>query len=141
MPSPIRVLAVDDDKLFRMDLSLVLGREGYAVDTASCVDEARAMLESAHYEVVLTDVGLPDASGLEVLRCAKSIAPDTQVILVTGSATGVTEEQAIAAGALAFMLKPFPMQDLLNEVRRAVDLPSPFPPPAAPSSASPAAEI
>lgn len=119
MASPIRVLAVDDDKLFRMDLCLVLGREGYDVDTAASCDEARALLVNRHYEIVLTDLGLPDDSGLEILRYAKELAPDTRVILVTGSSEGVSLEDAVAAGAEVLLLKPCPMQDLLREVRRA----------------------
>lgn len=119
MTYPIRVLAVDDDKLFRMDLSLVLGREGYLVDTASSCGEARELLSARRYEVVLTDLGLPDDSGLEVLRCVKLLAPSTRVILITGSSTGVSGEQAREAGAEALILKPCPMQELLREVRRA----------------------
>jgi two-component system response regulator PilR (NtrC family) len=116
----MRVLAVDDDKLVRMNLSLMLGREGYAVDTASTCHEARELLGANVYGVVLTDLDLPDASGLEVLRTARALAPATKVIVVTGSGSFAPPPGSEFDGAEAILLKPFALGDVLLEVRRAL---------------------
>lgn len=123
MGSPVRVLAVDDEKLVRMNLSLMLGREGFEVDVASTESEARALLGERRYDLVVTDLGLEDGSGIEVLHAAKLCDPDVPVILVTGSPTLLTCEAALAEGAEALLFKPFSLADILEAVRRAV-LPS-----------------
>ena len=116
----MRVLAVDDDKLIRMEMELMLGRDGLQVDTAANCAEAHDLLRANHYDVVLTDMDLPDECGLEVLRRAKAKDPAVRVILVTGSASVMSDEDAAAAGADALILKPFRLQDLLSEVRHAL---------------------
>ncbi len=116
----MRVLAVDDDKLIRMEMELMLGRDGVHVDTAETCERACELLHSNQYDVVLTDVDLPDSCGLEVVRRAKAKDPAVRVILVTGSATIVSAEDAAAAGADALIMKPFRLQDLLSHVRHAL---------------------
>ena len=117
-----RVLAVDDEKLIRMEMKLMLGREGFEVDTAATCAEADCLLCERHYDLVLTDVDLPDMSGIELLRHAKRIDPTTCVILLTASNSLVSPEQAEAAGAQCLLLKPFCLKDLLAEIRRALRL-------------------
>lgn len=118
MPDRARVLLVDDDRLVRMNLSLTLCREGYELDVATCAAEAFAFLGEHHYELVLTDIGLPDESGFEVLRAAKRADPETKVILVTGSQSWITPEKAVVEGAETLILKPFALAELLDAVRR-----------------------
>lgn len=118
-PHP-RVLAVDDDKLIRMNLTLMLGREGLVVDTASTCREAKALLGMRAYGVILTDLDLPDASGLEVVRVAHALAPAAKVIVVTGSTSTITPSEAETAGAESVLFKPFALADLMRHVRSAL---------------------
>jgi DNA-binding response OmpR family regulator len=113
-----RLLLVEDDRLERMNLELVLGREGFALDVAACAADAYAFIGRDRYDVIVTDIRLPDESGFEVLRAAKLADPTTKVILVTGSQTQVTPETALLEGAETLMLKPFALADLIATVRR-----------------------
>jgi CheY-like chemotaxis protein len=113
-----KILLVEDDRLIRMGLALVLGREGYELDMAVCAADAYALLGRNHYELILADIGLPDESGLEVLHAAKRTHPSTKVVLVTGSQGSLTPEQAAVEGAEWLLLKPFALAELLETVRR-----------------------
>jgi len=112
-----RILLVEDDKLERMNLTLILGREGFDLDVATNAAEACAFLAHGHYELVLTDIGLPDGSGFEVLQAAKRADAGTKVVLVTGSQTSVTQESARVGGAESLILKPFALATILATVR------------------------
>lgn len=118
MGSRPKILLVEDDRLVRMNLAHVLGREGYALDMAACAADAYALLGRDHYELVLADIGLPDESGFEVLHAVKRADPTTKVVLVTGSQTSLTPEQAVVEGAEWLLLKPFALADLIETVRR-----------------------
>ena len=120
-----RLLLVDDDRLVRLSLSLTLIREGFTLDVATCAAEALGFLDRTRYQIVVTDIGLPDQSGLEVLRAAKRADPGTKVILVTGSASNLTPEDAIREGAEALLLKPFALKELTERVRDLVDAGAP----------------
>jgi len=113
-----RVLLVEDDRLERMNLTLVLGREGFQLDVASCAADAYGFLERDRYDVIVTDIGLPDESGFEVLHAAILADPSTKVVLVTGSQTQVTSERAVHEGAATLILKPFALADLIDTVWR-----------------------
>jgi DNA-binding response OmpR family regulator len=112
-----RILLVEDDKLERMNLTLVLGREGFELDVATNAAEACALLAHERYELVLTDIGLPDGSGFEVLKAAKRANNGTKVVLVTGSQTSVTQEIAQFQGAESLIVKPFALASFLATVR------------------------
>jgi len=117
-----RILLVEDDRLVRMNLALVLGREGYALDTAVCAAEAYELLDHGHYDLILADIGLPDESGLDVLHAVKCSDPSTRVVLLSGSENPPTPEQAELEGAECLLLKPFPLAELLAMVRRLTTL-------------------
>jgi ATP-dependent Lon protease len=112
-----RVLLVEDDRLERMNLTLVLGREAFDLDVAANATEAYALLAGRRYAVVLTDIGLPDGDGFEVLHAAKRADATTKVVLVTGSQSAVTQEQALRQGADTLLLKPFALATILETVR------------------------
>jgi DNA-binding response OmpR family regulator len=114
---PHRILLVEDDKLERMNLTLVLGREGFDLDVAATAHEAYALLAHVHYELVLTDIGLPDGTGFEVLYAAKRADADTKVVLVTGSTSALTPKEVQDEGAEFLILKPFALATFLEAVR------------------------
>lgn len=121
MQGRTRILAVDDDRLIRLNLSLLLGREGLEVDTAATCREAQTMLDRRPYGVVVTDLDLPDASGLEVVKWARENCPETKIILISGSSTALEGLQALdEAIASSVVLKPFRFDELLALVRDAL---------------------
>jgi two-component system response regulator PilR (NtrC family) len=117
VPDENRALVVDDDRLVRMNTRLVLEREGWLVDEAGSVAEALLLLEAHGYEVVISDIMLPDGDGLDLLRHLRDACPDTAVVLMTGSSNGLSAEAAVNAGAAALLEKPFPLGALMDEVR------------------------
>lgn len=112
-----KILLVEDDKLERMNLTLVLGRAGFDLDVAANAAEAYALLAHEHYELVLTDIGLPDGNGFDVLHAAKRADARTKVVVVTGSQSAVTQEEARGEGADSLILKPFALATILETVK------------------------
>jgi two-component system response regulator HydG len=93
------VLVVDDEPANVSSLEKIFEREAMRVLTASNARTALEQLRSHHVDVVLTDLMMPGVSGLELLRAAKEVCPDTQVVLVTAHSTVETAVQAMREGA------------------------------------------
>jgi two-component system, NtrC family, response regulator AtoC len=114
-------LVVDDDADFLASLSELLKQHGLTVATASTIAGARAQLEEAPPGLVITDLMLPDGSGLELLRLAEGI-PDCEVVLISGQATVDSAIEAVQRGALDYLTKPLDLPRLtavLGHVSRA----------------------
>lgn len=108
-----------------MNARLVLEREGWTVDEAGDCASAMASLEARDYDLVVCDVALPDGNGLDVVRRTTEIRPETAVLVMTASETGLTFEAVAAAGAAALLQKPFSLGALLDEVRRSTPAAAP----------------
>jgi DNA-binding NtrC family response regulator len=111
-PALLNLLIVDDERTVReaaREAALVLGYRAAASDSA---DQAMRLLESQSIDVVLLDMKLPGAGGLEILRHIKSRRPDIEVIVITGHGTVESAVQAMKAGAYDFMTKPFSLDQL-----------------------------
>ncbi len=115
-----RVLVIDDEAIVRVSCERVLKPEGFEVVVTSRGDEAIDFLEKEPYDVVLTDLKMPDMDGLEVLKIIKERWPDIQVIIITGYGTISTAVQAIKMGAYEYIEKPFTPQDILEVVEKAI---------------------
>lgn len=115
-----RVLVIDDEAIVRVSCERVLTPEGYDVVVTSRGDEAIELLERESFDIVLTDLKMPDMDGLEVLRTIKQRWPDIQVIIITGYGTISTAVQAIKLGAYEYIEKPFTPEDILKVVREAL---------------------
>ena len=102
----IRLLVVDDERLMRMSLRMVLGEEGYQVDTAKNVSEAQNLLDQYPYQVLITDLELPDGKGFEIIRYARKLNGALESILLTGRDDPVDEDEALLAGAGSVIHKP-----------------------------------
>lgn len=120
-----KVLVVDDDRLLRMSMQLLLEQEGYAVDTAADVATAMDSLDRGCYGLVLTDLRLPDGDGLEVVRYARRLNGEAKVILMTGSEEELEEDEILCAGAMEVLIKPYASGRLLTSARNALDAPRP----------------
>ena len=116
-----KVLVVDDEESITGALALVLGDGGYEVRAAGSAAEAgRLLLEGAPFDLVFTDLRLPDATGIELLDRIKSDAPDTQVILMTAHGSLDVTIEAIKHGAYYYVEKPFAPEQVLTLADRAL---------------------
>jgi DNA-binding response OmpR family regulator len=112
------VLAVDDDRLLRMSIQIFLEEQGYEVDAAPDVSGAIDLLDRGRYELVLTDLRLPDGDGLDVVRHARRVDPEARVILMTASLENVDEERVLQAGADEVFHKLRGLSELVEETRK-----------------------
>jgi DNA-binding NtrC family response regulator len=116
-----RILVVDDEETIRGMLRDLLTANGHEVDEAVDVRSAVQMLRGHEYEVVLTDLMLPDGDGLEVLRVARTRPYDPEVLVITAYGTIDSAVEAVRAGAFDYLTKPLATQKLLLTVERAVE--------------------
>ena len=112
------LLIVDDEANIRSSLQGALGREGYQVDVAASLAEARGKLRES-YDLVLLDVWFPDGSGLDLLAEIMTSTPDTIVIMMSGHATIDAAVKATRLGAFDFLEKPILLERLLVLLRNA----------------------
>jgi two-component system, NtrC family, response regulator AtoC len=115
------VLVVDDDPSAHRLLREVLAREGYQVETAESGREALEKAGATLFDVVLSDVRIPDLDGVEVLRGLKHVSPETVVIMMTAFGSIETAIETIKEGAYDYISKPFKLDDVKLTVRRALD--------------------
>ncbi|MBL4850432.1 MAG: sigma-54-dependent Fis family transcriptional regulator [Planctomycetes bacterium] len=115
------ILVVDDELAMRLGLKEVLGRAGYAVETANDGAEAIERLDRGGLDVVITDLRMPNKDGLEVLRHAQSRHPDVLVFLMSAHGDIPTAIQAIKDGAQDFIQKPFKIDDVRARIRAGLD--------------------
>src|SRR3990167_6024050 len=119
--APLRLLVVDDDRALRSSLERVLAQNGYAVVAAENAQQARAQLEAASFAVVLLDLVLPDAEGLELLREIKATQPETEVLVVTAYGSIESAVEAMRWGAYDYLTKPFHTAELLTTLGKALE--------------------
>ncbi|MEA2339688.1 MAG: two-component system, NtrC family, response regulator PilR, partial [Thermoanaerobaculia bacterium] len=103
----MNLLIVDDEASLRDILSIVFEEEGWRVETAGSVAEARVGLAKNEPDLVLCDLMLPDGSGIDLLREIKIAAPSVAVIMITAHTSTKTAVEALKAGALDYIAKPF----------------------------------
>ncbi len=115
-----RILIVDDEQSMRDMLAILLRKQGLEVRSAGSRGEAADELARAAFDLVLTDVKLPDGDGLEILRHVKAASPGTAVVVMTAYGTTETAVAARKLGAEAYILKPFDVDELRIVVRDAL---------------------
>jgi two-component system response regulator PilR (NtrC family) len=116
-----RVLVVDDERSMRELLAIVLKREGYDVVLADCGRAAVAALERGPFDLLISDIKMPDMSGVEVLRAAKQIDADILGIMMTAFASTESAIEAMRLGACDYLSKPFDIDLLKMKVREKVE--------------------
>jgi two-component system response regulator PilR (NtrC family) len=102
-------------------LSIVLRREGYDVVLAENGTAAIALLERGRFDLLISDIKMPDVSGVEVLRAAKRLDPDILGIMITAFASAATAIEAMRLGAHDYLSKPFDIDELKIKVRNALE--------------------
>jgi two-component system response regulator PilR (NtrC family) len=118
--APLRILVVDDEQSMRDMLRIVLRRDGYDVIVARNGKEAIEVLEKQQIDLVLSDIRMPDVSGVDVLRAAKDANRDIIAIMMTAYASTETAVEALRLGANDYFTKPFSMDELRLKVRQHV---------------------
>ncbi len=119
--SPGKILVVDDQKNMRATTAMVLRSAGHAVEEAEDGAAALRRIGGEAFDVVLTDLRMPTVDGMEVLREARRLAPETQVIVMTAYGTFESAVEAIRRGAYDFLAKPFREDELLLRVSKALE--------------------
>ncbi len=114
-----RVLVVDDEPMIVSLLSTILREKGWDVTEARSGTEGIDLLERARFDVILTDLVMPGASGIDLLRAAKEIHPDAEVILMTGYATADTAIEAMRNGAFHYIMKPLKTEEVAHLLEKA----------------------
>jgi two-component system response regulator PilR (NtrC family) len=115
------ILIVDDERSMREFLGIYLRREGYRIEAAAGGGEAIASIKARAFDVIITDLRMPDVDGLTILAEAKRIRPDTEVIVVTAFSTTETAIAAMKAGAHDYLTKPFKIDEVGLVVDRAME--------------------
>ena len=115
------ILVIDDKDSMRDMLKASLSAEGYDVETENCGDAGVARSKEKHYDVILTDLKMPDISGMDVLSRVKTHDPDSAVIVMTAYGTIETAVEAMKRGAFDFLQKPFDTSHLHMVVERALE--------------------
>lgn len=118
-PSECRVLVVDDEVTV-CDLLCSAIESRYKVTSCHTGREAISLLKQNDFDIVVTDLRLTDISGIEVLRCAKTKDPYTEVLVITGFASLESASVAIDLGAISYIEKPVQMDDFIVRIEKAV---------------------
>jgi DNA-binding NtrC family response regulator len=124
MPAIDRILVVDDESSVTDALSLILTEQGYEVATAGTIAEAKDRLARRPFNLVFTDLRLPDSSGIELLSHVKNENPYTEVILMTAHGSLEVTIEAIKKGAFYYLEKPFTPDQVVMLTERALQFAS-----------------
>lgn len=120
MPS---ILIIEDDLTFSLMLTTWLGKKGFDVTTAASVAEGRRRIAGEGYDLVLSDLRLPDGDGIDLLKWLKEKYPSLPLIMMTSYAEIQTAVQAIKLGAADYIAKPLNPEDLLSKIKEIVKEP------------------
>jgi CheY-like chemotaxis protein len=119
----VTVLVVDDETDFLATYDRLLRREGCRTIAAATREAALAALESEPIALIIADVRLPDGDGLDVVRAARTRLRPPPAIVVTGFSSERSRREALAAGATAYLAKPFSTSALTSMIRTALASP------------------
>ncbi|OQX19372.1 MAG: Fis family transcriptional regulator [Desulfobulbaceae bacterium A2] len=117
----LRILVIDDERINLENISHVLRKDGYAVETATCGQQALELMEGGRYDLVITDLKMEGMDGVQVMRHAKELMPESEVIIVTGYATVNSAVEAMALGAFYYLPKPLKLDELRALVAKALE--------------------
>ena len=116
-----RILVVDDETSMRQLLEITLRKEGRRVTMAESGQKAVEAFSKAAYDLVISDIKMPDMSGVEVLRVVKQSAPETPVIMITAYSSAETAVEALRLGAYDYIAKPFEIDELKVTIKNALE--------------------
>lgn len=117
--APHHILLVEDELNVAKGLKMVLRDEGYGVETAATGRSALDMFHGNGFDLVVSDLRLPDIDGLDVIRNIKETRPEVKVIIITGYPSVSSAVDAVRAGVMDYLRKPFTDDELVQAVRKA----------------------
>ena len=114
------ILVVDDEQTIRDALKMVLEEEGYQTQTAADGKEALDLINDVDFDIVITDLKMPEVDGMTLTRQCQQICPQTSVIIITAHGSLETAIEALRIGAYDYILKPFDFDDVLYKIKRLI---------------------
>lgn len=121
MKERAKILLVEDDDISRDTLSRLLKMSGYAVKGAASGKIGLSFLDHEQFDIIITDLLLPDINGIDILKQAKDVSPSTEVILITGHASAETAVRAMKEGAFDYVTKPLNFDELSILIANALE--------------------
>ena len=115
------ILIVDDEASMRLTLGMLLRGEGWTVREAAGATPAVTLLEQEPFDVVVTDLRMDDAGGIDVLKTAKRVSPETEVVILTAFGSLGSAVEAVKLGAFDYLSKPFEPDELVVVIRKALE--------------------
>ncbi len=116
----MNLLIVDDEASLRDFLTIVFEEEGWTVETAASISDARTAIQRIEPDMVLCDLMLPDGSGIDLVRDVKAQTPSISFVMITAHTSTRSAVEALKAGAFDYIAKPFDIEELKIIVRKAV---------------------
>ena len=116
-----RILLVDDDPGLSEVIALLLEREGYGVELAGTVKQGLNLVEARKPDLVLTDLKLPDGTGLDVIAGVRARRPRLPLIMITSYSSMASAIDALRAGANDYVIKPFNNEEFLHAIARGLN--------------------
>lgn len=116
-----KILVLDDDPVVTLSCKRILGAEGYNIITAEKGEDALKKIAGEEFDLLISDIRLPDINGVEVLRESKIIQPKLDVVIITGYPTLEDAKESIRLGAFEFIEKPFTPEFMINVAKKAFD--------------------
>lgn len=121
MKELINILLIDDEEPVREALLLLLKNAGYRISGCGSGQAAHQLLASEQFDIVITDLFLPDVNGIDILKKVKALSPAIEVILITGHASAETAVRAMKEGAFDYITKPLNIEELRVIIEKAVE--------------------
>ncbi|TAN42358.1 MAG: sigma-54-dependent Fis family transcriptional regulator [Nitrospirae bacterium] len=121
MESNAKILIVDDEKIALRNLEHVMKKEGYQVSGTQSGQNALKLMETDHFDIILTDLKMEKVDGMQILDRCRELYNDTEVIMITGFATLDSAVEAIKKGAFYYVAKPFKLDEVRKVVREALE--------------------
>ncbi len=115
-----KVLIVDDEKVIRDSMEVLLKDEGYKAETAPDGEEALGKIKEENYDIIITDIKMPKIDGIELMQQAKNISPDSFFIIMTAYASVNTAIEALRQGAYDYLIKPVEFDDVILRLKRLI---------------------
>lgn len=116
-----RILVVDDEQIIRESIAFILHGEGYTVSEAVNGREAFEKIQAEPFDLVITDLEMPEMKGIELLEAASHVSPETVFVIITAYGSLETAIAALRKGASDYILKPIEFDELLVKIRRLLD--------------------
>ena len=116
----LSILIVEDDITFSLMLTTWLGKKGFVVISSSSVSDAKRRLGEEAFDLVISDLRLPDSDGIDLLKWLKNTHPSLPLIMMTSYAEIQTAVQAMKLGAADYIAKPLNPDELLGKIKELV---------------------